>query len=94
MVDFESIEKRYRRGICKYKYDYEIKLVSKKLIEFHNKDEALSISYGADDYVTKPYNPEILLLRIGAVLKRTKLEKFFSRAMRLSGSKVISVIPE
>jgi len=38
-------------------------------------DEALSISYGADDYVTKPYNPEILLLRIGAVLKRSKLEK-------------------
>ena len=36
-------------------------------------DEALSISYGADDYVTKPYNPNILLLRIGAVLKRTKV---------------------
>ena len=35
-------------------------------------DEALSISYGADDYITKPYNPTILLLRIGAVLKRTK----------------------
>ena len=35
-------------------------------------DEALSISYGADDYITKPYNPNILLLRIGAVLKRTK----------------------
>ncbi len=34
-------------------------------------DEALSISYGADDYITKPYNPNILLLRIGAVLKRT-----------------------
>lgn len=34
-------------------------------------DEALSISYGADDYVTKPYNLNILLLRIGAVLKRT-----------------------
>jgi len=33
--------------------------------------EALSISYGADDYITKPYNPNILLLRIGAVLKRT-----------------------
>ncbi len=33
--------------------------------------EALSISYGADDYITKPYNPTILLLRIGAVLKRT-----------------------
>ena len=33
-------------------------------------DEALSITYGADDYITKPYNPNILLLRIGAVLKR------------------------
>lgn len=34
-------------------------------------DEVLSISYGADDYITKPYNPNILLLRIAAVLKRT-----------------------
>ena len=33
-------------------------------------DEVLSMSYGADDYVTKPYNPAILLLRISAVLKR------------------------
>lgn len=35
-------------------------------------DEVLSMSYGADDYVTKPYNPTILLLRIEAVLKRVK----------------------
>lgn len=34
-------------------------------------DEVLSISYGADDYIIKPYNPNILLLRIGAVLKRS-----------------------
>ena len=33
-------------------------------------DEDLSMSYGADDYITKPYNPTILLLRIAAVLKR------------------------
>lgn len=33
-------------------------------------DEVLSMSYGADDYITKPYNPAILLLRIAAVLKR------------------------
>lgn len=37
-------------------------------------DEALSITYGADDYITKPYNPNILLLRIGAVLKRINKE--------------------
>ncbi len=34
-------------------------------------DEVLSMSYGADDFVTKPYNPTILLLRISAVLKRS-----------------------
>lgn len=33
-------------------------------------DEVLSISYGADDYITKPYNPTILLLRIGSIFKR------------------------
>ena len=33
-------------------------------------DEVLSMSYGADDYITKPYNPQVLLLRIAAVLKR------------------------
>lgn len=30
------------------------------------------MSYGADDYITKPYNPTILMLRISAVIKRTR----------------------
>ena len=33
-------------------------------------DEMLCMTYGADDYITKPYNPAILLLHIEAVLKR------------------------
>lgn len=33
-------------------------------------DEVLSMSYGADDYITKPYNPLILLLRISNIFKR------------------------
>ena len=33
-------------------------------------DEVLSYSYGADDYITKPYNPTILLLKIAALFKR------------------------
>lgn len=37
-------------------------------------DEVLSMSFGADDYITKPYNPTILLLRISAVLKRYSKE--------------------
>ncbi len=36
------------------------------------KDEILSMSYGADDYITKPYSPQVLLLRIAAVLKRSE----------------------
>lgn len=35
-------------------------------------DEVVSMSYGADDYITKPCNPTILLLRISAVLKRSQ----------------------
>ena len=38
-------------------------------------DEVLSISYGADDYITKPYNTTILLLRIQNIFKRMELSK-------------------
>lgn len=40
-------------------------------------DEVLSMSYGADDYITKPYNPTILLLHIEAVLKRSEVQSDF-----------------
>ena len=33
-------------------------------------DEILSISYGVDDHITKPYSPTILLLRIQNIFKR------------------------
>lgn len=42
-------------------------MVTSKLGEI---DEAVSITYGADDYITKPYNPTILLLRIQNIFKR------------------------
>ena len=38
-------------------------------------DEVISYSYGADDYVTKPYNPTILLLKISAIFKRCEAGK-------------------
>ena len=47
--------------------DIPVIIVTSKNTEI---DEVLSMSYGADDYIIKPYNPTILLLRIGAVLKR------------------------
>ena len=35
-------------------------------------DELLSLNYGADQYVTKPYNIQILLAKINGLLKRNK----------------------
>ena len=35
-------------------------------------DELLSLNYGADQYVTKPYNIQILLAKISGLLKRTQ----------------------
>ena len=35
-------------------------------------DELMSINLGADDFITKPYNTEILLARIASVLRRSK----------------------
>lgn len=34
-------------------------------------DELMSMNLGADDFITKPYNPQILLARIENVLRRT-----------------------
>mgnify|MGYP002553989236 CR=1 FL=1 len=57
-------------GVCELirrESDVPVIMVTSKNNEV---DEVLSMSYGADDYITKPYNPTILLLRIAAVLKR------------------------
>ena len=34
-------------------------------------DELVSINYGADHYITKPFNIQILLAKIGSLLRRT-----------------------
>lgn len=51
-------------------------------------DKIISRSSGADDYVTKPYNPALLLLRIETVLRRTggrgSEEELTYRGMRLN----------
>lgn len=37
----------------------------------NNIDELMSITIGGDDFITKPYNTQILLARINSILKRT-----------------------
>lgn len=34
-------------------------------------DEIMSMNLGADDFITKPYNTQVLLARIASLLKRT-----------------------
>ena len=62
-VNGESLLQDFRRNS-----DTPVIMLTSRTSEL---DEVLSMSYGADDYITKPYNPTILLLRISAVLKRS-----------------------
>ncbi|MBU3092132.1 response regulator transcription factor [Clostridium sp. CF011] len=48
-------------------------------------DELLSIKLGADDFITKPYNTEILLARVNAVLKRSEAGNKSKEGMECSG---------
>ena len=49
-------------------------------------DELLCMNYGADDFITKPYNMQILLAHIEAVLKRSKPE--ISHILEYQGMKI------
>lgn len=48
-------------------------------------DELLSMNSGADDFITKPYNTEILLARVNAVLKRSEAGNQSKEIMECSG---------
>lgn len=61
-VDGESLLKELRRVS-----DVPVIMVTSQNTEM---DEVLCLSFGADDFVAKPYNPSILLLHIEAIFKR------------------------
>lgn len=45
-------------------------------------DELMSMNLGADDFITKPYNPQILIARISAILKRSNQVQHSSQNYR------------
>lgn len=51
-------------------------------------DELTGLLKGADDYITKPYQPALLLARIGAVLKRTAKNTGTQETLQLSHKNV------
>lgn len=61
-ADGESVLKQYRAVS-----DTPVIMVTSRNTDM---DELLSMSFGADDFIAKPYNPSILLLHIEAVFKR------------------------
>lgn len=59
-------------SICKRirtKYTYPIIMLTAKTAD---QDKILGLSYGADDYITKPFNPLEVLARVKAQLRRYK----------------------
>ncbi|MGL4344323.1 MAG: response regulator transcription factor [Cellulosilyticaceae bacterium] len=48
-------------------------------------DELMSMNFGADDFITKPYHTQILLARIASVLKRTYGEKSQAHSISYKG---------
>ena len=58
-------------------------------------DELISINYGADHYVTKPFNIQILLAKINTLLKRSNFQTLQDKidakdfVINISNSKVI-----
>lgn len=62
MIDGEYICKEVRKTS-----DIPIIMLTSRTSEM---DELICMNYGADDYITKPYNPRILIARIEALLKR------------------------
>jgi two-component system, OmpR family, alkaline phosphatase synthesis response regulator PhoP len=53
-------------------------------------DKIVGLDLGADDYVTKPFNPRELMARIRAVLRRTQGEPAASKVIRV-GDLVVDV---
>ena len=67
-------------GELRAKSEIGIILVTSKTDEI---DRIVGIEVGADDYVTKPYNPRELLARIRALLRRSGLAKEDTREIHI-----------
>ena len=61
---------KFTESLRKEKIDIPILMITAKE-EF--KDKVMGFNVGADDYLVKPINLEELLLRVGAILRRAKI---------------------
>lgn len=66
--------------------DVPVILLTARSQEF---DELTGFEVGADDYVTKPFSPAVLMKRVGLVINRTKREENVSDDIKVIGSLTI-----
>lgn len=66
-INLPNINGEYLTKEIRKESNVPIIMVTSKNTEI---DELISINYGADDFITKPYNPQILLARIERILRR------------------------
>ncbi len=56
-------------------------------------DYVMGISQGSDDYLTKPFRPPYLLMKVKALLRRVEMDEEKRRRQRMSCATGISAIP-
>ena len=88
-VDGYTVAKRIRQ--CEEVSDTPIIMLT-ALSELNNK--ATGFDIGVDDYLTKPFEPEELLMRVKALLKRTKKIPKSIAVKELLTYKEITLLPE
>ena len=67
-INLPNIDGQYICKEIRKKSDMAIIIITSKDNEI---DELISINYGADQYITKPFNIQILLAKIASLLRRT-----------------------
>ena len=66
-INLPSTDGKHLCKSLRKKTDIPIVMITSKDSEL---EELISISYGADDYITKPFNSQIMLARISNILNR------------------------
>ena len=78
--------------VCKALSSYEIPILM-VTAKSEDSDIILGLEMGADDYITKPFSPRVLIARIRAVLRRNKKSSSLNTVLKRVAIHGISLDP-